>query len=160
MTRVTFELIYQKAIELLSRREHSKKELLTKLKTKFPFNETDTSVLEAVCARLVEQSYLSDERFTEAYIRARLAKGFGTARVIQELKARGVDEALTTAKLQTAVSGNDKRTLLYRLWQKKFGEIPCSAEQKAKQMRFFYYRGFNSDEISHLYSALDADEVF
>ena len=63
--------IEQKALDLLSLREHSRQELTRKLlKRKFELADIDV-----VLDKLMERKFLSEERFTEAYINSRMKKG-------------------------------------------------------------------------------------
>ena len=75
MTSETFALIYNKALDLVSRREHSCYELIQKLNKRFP--ET-MHIIEDVVQKLVRNNILNDERFAEMYLNARARKGFWT----------------------------------------------------------------------------------
>jgi regulatory protein len=74
------------ALRLLTRREHSTKELSDKLKQKgFPQEEI-SDVIES-CQRLNLQS---DQRFTEHYVRWRIRQGYGPLKISHELRVRGI----------------------------------------------------------------------
>ena len=61
---------YERAIKLLALREHTEKEIRIKLKERgFPADEIDKAI-----DRLLEEGSLSEKRFAESYIRARLRK--------------------------------------------------------------------------------------
>ena len=70
-------LIYNKALDILSRREHSTKELVIKLEKKFTSN---TDILLTV-SKLKKNNLLNDIRFTESYVAARKRKGFGPKKI-------------------------------------------------------------------------------
>jgi len=59
--------IYNKALDLLSRREHSRTELYLKLTKRFESKEDINLNLD----RLEEKNLLSDSRFAEEYVQAR-----------------------------------------------------------------------------------------
>ena len=61
---------YDKALYYLSMREHCRKELETKLRTK-GYNAGE---IEAALDRLEEENFLSDARYAEVFIRSRLRK--------------------------------------------------------------------------------------
>ncbi|MGN1163258.1 MAG: regulatory protein RecX [Candidatus Ornithospirochaeta sp.] len=61
---------YNRAITLLSRREHTEKELYIKLKEK-GYREDDIST---ALSRLNKEGYLSEVRFAEMFVRSRLRK--------------------------------------------------------------------------------------
>ena len=79
-----------KAMDLLARREHTRKELTTKLATK-GFQD---DVIEQTINRLTEEGLQSDERFTEAFVTMRTKKGQGPLRILKELQERGVKSSL------------------------------------------------------------------
>jgi len=84
------------ALNLLARREHSKKELVEKLRAR-----GYESNVEAVIEDLAEKNLQSNERFAESYTRARAAKGYGPLRITEELKLRGVSRDAIQSALQT-----------------------------------------------------------
>lgn len=74
------------ALRLLSRREHSVKELQRKLRKKGFTPEEISGVIEKV-QRL---GYLSDERFAESRARDLIRRGYGPGYIRSDLAARGV----------------------------------------------------------------------
>ena len=66
-------LIYNKALDILSRREHSAKELIFKLEKKFDSIEE----IFLTVSKLKKNNLLNDFRYAEAYVVARKRKGFG-----------------------------------------------------------------------------------
>ena len=90
MTSELFSEIYNKALDILSRREHSVLELKQKLQKKF-----DTEyVIEETISRLKKNNLLDDCRFSESYVVYRKRKGFGPIKISNELKLKGVAENL------------------------------------------------------------------
>ena len=91
----------------------------------------------------------SDERFTESFVHHRVNMGQGPIKIQQELRQRGVDPSLIEDAL--AADSFDWMSLANEVRIKKFGEtIPCDYQKKAKQSRFLYSRGFNSELINQL----------
>ncbi len=68
-----FNIIYNKSLDLLSRREHSRKEIKEKLLLRYENTEQINVVLE----KLVSNNLINDSRFAEAYVLNRKRKGFG-----------------------------------------------------------------------------------
>ena len=68
MTSEAFTLVYNKALDLVSRREHSRHELMQKLNKRFP--ETMPIIAEAR-DKLAVNNILDDERFAEMYLNSR-----------------------------------------------------------------------------------------
>ena len=142
------EAAYEAGVRLLARREHSSRELARKLRSRGYSRDT----VELVLDRLVRQAYLSDERFTEAFVRQRCEQGHGPVRIIADLAERGIDEGLARHYLdQQAVDWFEQaRTARAR----KFGDtLPHSRREWARQARFLAGRGFSAEQV---YRVLDA----
>lgn len=130
------------AMNWLARREHSQAELRTKLAAR----EFHTDEIEQAVAGLVSDGLVSDERFAESFITARVRKGQGPVRIRMELKRRGVDAE--TIQLQLDEAGMSWHSLARDVRCRKFGsEQPAEFKEKARQMRFLEYRGFTGDQI-------------
>lgn len=160
--------VYSKAVELLSRREHSRQELTQILTTRFTRGssadaESDAErcagaeiniLIDAVCERLQHQGYLSDQRFAESYVNARSKKGFGRLRVLHELQQKGVAGEIAEATVATLMGSPEASQQLFVVWQKKFGKPPEDYKERARQHRFLMYRGFSAAEIDKLFQKL------
>jgi len=135
----------QVAVRLLARREHSAEEIRQKLvKREFDAAEIATAVLE-----LQQGDWQSDERFAEAYVRARRLRGFGPVRIASELRERGVDELIANRYLY-ADDGVWLQTLEHEYQKKYHGAEFEDFKEKAKRMRFLQYRGFSIDQINEV----------
>ncbi len=134
------------AMDYLARRDHSKQELKLKLKKKGHALEDITQAI----TELDQKGLINESRFTENFIRYKRNRGFGPERIQLELNARGIDDATIAEQLRLADNGwsNDAR----KVWQKHFkGKYPENYAEKAKQMRFLQYRGFNREQISSIF---------
>lgn len=90
-----------------------------------------------------------DKRFTEDFIHHRVNKGQGPVRIEQELRQRGIEQSLINRFLES--ESFDWLSLAEQVRTKKFGEsVPDDYQIKAKQSRFLYSRGFNSEVINQL----------
>lgn len=136
--------IREVAMDYLSRREHTRHELLQKLLVKdFDFDEVD-----AALSRLVEQGLLSDERFTEAYVRQRSLRGIGPLKIRAELRQKGVAEQVIDSWLNDQESYWSEQARAVR--ERKYGHAPIEEiKEKARQMRFLHSRGFSTEQIRH-----------
>ncbi|GAB3249768.1 regulatory protein RecX [Chitinimonas naiadis] len=132
-----------KALKLLSQREHSRVELRRKLAGT---EDSSREEIEALLDDLVERNWLSDARFAVAYVDANAAR-FGRFRLENELRERGVaDQAIREALAQLPSEG-DELSRAREVWQKKFRALPVDAAERAKQARFMQSRGFAYDVI-------------
>jgi regulatory protein len=139
------------ALELLARREHSRRELTRKLGTRgFP-----ADVVGPVLDELEQSGALADARFTDVFVRSRVAKGQGPQRIRSELAQRGIGDADADAVLRG--SEVDWLETIRAVRRKRFGpELPHDYAERARQARFLQYRGFDSAQIRAALE-LDAD---
>lgn len=134
--------IRHSAIDLLSRREHSFQELVTKLSRRYSPQQT----IEEQLAVLVERGYQCDQRFTECFIRERKGRGKGPRFIRQDLQQKGISSRLIEEHL-------DERDpewfdLAEQAYQKKFSDRPITDHKdRAKRIRFMLSRGFTQDTV-------------
>lgn len=137
------------ALNLLARREHSQEELRRKLLSK-GFARED---IDSVLSQLSEAGWQNNRRFTEAYVRMRIARGYGPLRIQTELRERGIAADLIADCLQIYVQ--DWQHILRDVWQKKFnGQVPCDIKNRAKQLRFLQHRGFALADIAQFLQSI------
>ena len=145
MTKEAFQLIYNKALDLISRREHSRYELMQKLNKRYP--ET-RPLIEEVLDKLIVNNILDDERFAEMYINSRARKGFGPKKIEMELSSKHVESFIISSSLEAYDNWieNAKKELL-----KKFkGIVPRDYQSKIKQKQFLFNRGFSTQIIDRV----------
>ena len=139
-------LIYNKALDILSRREHSTKELVIKLEKKFTSN---TDILLTV-SKLKKNNLLNDIRFTESYVAARKRKGFGPKKIEFELISKGIKDSDINYVLSEETGWCE---LAKKAFNKKFKNGPSNEiNQKLKQKNFLKNRGFTFQEIESVFS--------
>jgi regulatory protein len=129
-----------RALKALARREHSRQELRTKLQ---PFAE-DPDELEPLLDDLEKRGWLSEARFVEHTTTVRRRR-FGAARILRELREKGVsDTALEAAQ---SLLKDSEVEAARAVWKKKFGSLPTTLEERAKQSRFLASRGFSAEVV-------------
>lgn len=149
------------AFYYLSRREYGKAELKQKLIDK----EQAPDKIDALLDEFEEKGYQSDYRTTLMLIRENIRKGRGRGRIKQEFYRKkitmpsNIDELIDMANAESEefrefvddsvdnlVDGVDWLKLAVTARTKKYGDdIPTEQKDKAKQLRFLQYRGFQSD---------------
>jgi regulatory protein len=130
------------ALELLARREHSRRELERKLAARGFADELSAATLDA----LEESGELAPARFTASFIRARAAKGQGPARIRAELAERGIDREQAAELMREA--DIDWAAIAIVVRDKRFGaQRPTDFKERARQARFLEYRGFDRSQI-------------
>lgn len=123
---------YDKALYLLSVREHTRKELETKLSAKGYQKEEMKEALD----RLEEENMLSERRFCESYIRSRLRKNpEGKTIIIQRLIEKGVPSSLAHSVAdEYFLEHEDEIAGIYKAYKEKVVRI--KGEEKARGLLF------------------------
>ena len=129
-----------RALRLLSQREHSRLELERKLAE----HETEPGQLAKALDELQARGFISEERVIESVIHRRAGK-LGTARVKQELAAKGLSGEAVAAAMDSLRSTELERAR--EVWRRKFGEPATEAKEKARQIRFLVSRGFAAEVV-------------
>ncbi|MCZ8397725.1 recombination regulator RecX [Achromobacter ruhlandii] len=139
-----------RAVGYLSRREHARDELARKLA---PHAE-DPDEVERVLDALEKEGWLSTERFAQSLVHRRASRQ-GAARIVQELRQHGVDDAQVSELREQLRATEYERAL--EVWRKRFGTRPGDRAAYAKQARFLASRGFAHDVIRRILGAGDDD---
>jgi regulatory protein len=137
-----------RALKALAQREHSRSELEAKLR---PFAETPEQ-LEPLLDDLEKRGWLSEARFVEQLTAVRRRR-FGAARILHELRDKGVSSAALAA-LRPQLKHSEIEAAR-AVWNKKFGKLPATLTERAKQARFLTSRGFSAEVV---HQVLQADE--
>ncbi|MFV0600587.1 MAG: regulatory protein RecX [Brachymonas sp.] len=109
--------------------------------------EPQQGQIAAVLDALQAKGFLSDQRAAEALLHRKGGK-FGTARLRHELQRKGIDADVARDCLQDMAASDLERARA--LWQKKFGVLPATPAERARQMRFLAGRGFGADIIQRV----------
>ena len=145
MSEEAFIIVYNKALDLVSRREHSRHELMQKLDKRYP---NSTPIIEDALDKLETNKILDDERFAEMYLNSRARKGFGPKKIEMELHSKKVDSFFISNAVEAYENWleNAQREL-----KKKFkDQKPSDYQSKMKQKQFLFTRGFSSPIIDKI----------
>ena len=133
--------VYNKALDLLSRREHSRKELYIKLTKRFDCKDEINLTLD----QLEENNLLCDSRFTEEYVHSRRRKGFGPVKNSMELEKKGVKDSLISSEIDKF---NDWDKLAELSFKKRFPDgASKNFKELQKQKNFLLNKGFTFYQI-------------
>ncbi len=142
----------ERALNLLSRREQSERELRRKLVQKGVGRD---EAAEAVGA-LSDSSLQSNARFAGMMVRRRIADGYGPQRITAELSAHGVDRALIQQAIDEEEPDWDAQA--DRIYRRKFGAGPAAdAKERAKRAAYLTQRGFSYDIARRIAAAAESD---
>jgi regulatory protein len=132
----------QRALGLLTRREHSRKELTRKLTARGVAGDDAAAAVE----RLAGDGWQSDQRFAEFLLRSRLAGGYGPLRIRAELATHGLDRDAIAAVMNTF--DGDWTETACDLVRRRFGPGSLAdAGQQRKAADLLTRRGFDGDSI-------------
>jgi regulatory protein len=133
------------ALGLLARREHSKRELIIKLRARGCPEKIITQVVDQLAAEGMQ----SNARFAESFVRSRVDRGRGPLRIRAEMMERGLeDEEIDEALLQHEDGWRD---LALEVYNKRYSENMTAEdfEERAKRSAFMQRRGFTADQIRY-----------
>ena len=159
----TFSRLLDRAMRVLSQRDHSRDELKRKLqlssqRAAYLKQEENVPIpdelLEKVLDWCQESGWLNDQRFTERFIQSRARKGYGSQRVRMELQQKGISrDEINQAMMDTEV---DWSQCAADLAKRKFGEpLPQTWAEKSKLQRFLMSKGFMMEDIQAVFRNID-----
>ena len=139
--------LWNKALDILSRREHSVSELRNKL---IRFNP-DPDDLKDVIERLITSNFLDDKRFASAFIRSKAESGYGPNYISQYLTKKGIpSDKYDIYSLE--IDWEDKCLTQFN---KKRRNKEINFKEKEKILRFLAYRGFSYEIIKNALKEFD-----
>ncbi len=158
--RSAYSRLLDRAIRILAMRDHSESELRRKL-TQPVMTKTGPEPIDAppeevdkVVAWCLESRYLDDARFTRQFIASRGRKGYGPARIRQELNQKGIGKeeigsAMADCETDWSMAAREQA-------QRKFGEpLPVAFAEKVKVQRFLLNRGYLMEDIQNIWRNID-----
>ena len=104
--------------------------------------------IQALLSEFIEKKWLSDRRFAEAFVN-HYSRKYGSRRLSEELKQRGVDKSLFQ-EFQPEMDVEICNAL--SVLKKKFPAPACSPEEKKRQLRFMLYRGFDHEVVKRAWT--------
>lgn len=158
--RSAWSRLLDRAVRILAMRDHSEQELRRKLAApvmgKNGPEEIDATPedYDKVIAWCIESRYLDDDRFVRQFIASRSRKGYGPARVRQELGQKGIQrESIERAMRECEI---DWAQLAREQAIRKYGEpLPVAFSEKVKVQRFLLYRGYLMGDIQAIWRNFD-----
>jgi len=131
----------ERALKLLARREHSRKELGRKLSE----HTDDPQEVERALDECEARGWLSEQRVVEQVVHSRRSR-FGIRRIERDLEANGISGDAAASALSQLKEGEVEAARA--VWRRKFGGgPPRTPAERARQARFLQGRGFELDVI-------------
>jgi len=145
---------YGKALTLLVRREHSAKELKSKLARR----GLDADAASAAVAKLQAKDFQSDARFGEMLVRSRIEGGYGERWIVAELRTHGIGDAKARELIEAA--DPDWPDLIRRQLRRRYGARPAAGlAERAKRAAFLLRRGFDAATVQSITRAQGLDSA-
>ena len=142
---------FNKATDLLSRRDHGEKELLIKLRQK-GFKEEAEEAIE----KLKYYGYIDDRRFAENYVKELIRiKHYGKRRVEQELYRKGIDREIISEVLEAAEFPESE---LVSLIERKYYRYLTDEKGIKKTINSLLRMGYSYGEIKDALKAVSETE--
>jgi regulatory protein len=127
------------AYRLLGRREYSVFELDRRIRQKWP----EATAVEELVEALVDENLVSDERYTESFVRFRLQRFQGPLKIKAALRTKGISDALISRELN---AHSEEWTDLATQWLERQNPGSIDFEKKKKYYRRLTSRGFTHDQ--------------
>lgn len=145
---------YEKAIALLARREHSARELKSKLEQR----GLDAGESAEAVRQLQSKDFQSDDRFGEMLVRSRLEGGYGARWIVAELRQHGIAE--DRARELVAAADPDWPELVRRQLRRRYGaRKPADFAERNKRAAFLLRRGFDAATVTLVTRAEGFDDT-
>lgn len=154
--RSAYARLLDRAIRILAMRDHSEQELRRKLTAPVMTKNGPESIdapeedVEKVIVWCHENHYLDDMRFVKQFIASRSRKGYGPARIRQELGQKGIgrsdiEQAMRECEIEWSVLARHQA-------ERKYGDpLPSTFPEKVKIQRFLLYRGYLMEDIQEIW---------
>lgn len=146
--------IMKTAFRLLSRRPHSRKELINKL-TARGHSFSDASAMVKECERL---GYINDELFAGDYLKELVARGQGEMKIKMKMWRKGLPKELIEDKLSefsATSSATERASTVLATKMTALNREADPRKRRDKAYRFLASRGFNSEAIRGAMEELD-----
>lgn len=143
------------ALRLLARREHSRQELVLKLRQR----SLDSSIISSVLDDYEREGWLDDDRFSDVYSRQRIDLGYGPVKVLAELQQRGIHR---TPSCLAELADADWIRNACLLREKRYGLADLSGDwdEKMRQARFLTRRGFTANQVERALKVTESNDSY
>lgn len=139
-----------RALRILGSRNMSRGELIARLTQK----GEDPVKTEETADWLEKIGALDDREYAGLIVRHYAAKGYGLAKIKEELYRRKIPEELRSEALQEAPESGERP---YELLQNRLRGREMSREEIGKAANYLYRRGFSWDEIKSAVNRLESE---
>jgi regulatory protein len=143
------ERVFEKALTFLERQDRTEAEIRERLERA----EFDSDAIEDAIAKLIALGYVNDADYAERYLAALIAKGRGRLRIREEMRRKGLPNALVENTIEDGYGRDAELANAMAVAEKTITEIPCekweNEPMKAQQKisRRLLGRGFSYEIV-------------
>ena len=128
-----------------SRREYCTSDVLAKALKSLG---GDREAADKVVAKLVEEKYVDDSRYAQAYAREKSSiSGWGEVKIRYMLSAKGLSKDVITEAL-AEIDEKKADSRLEKLLENKYRTLKEDPQWKIKLLRFALGRGYSYDQVN------------
>ena len=114
----------------------------------------DKEKAEDIVRTLVEEKYVDDLRYSEAYAREKSSiSGWGEVKIRYMLSAKGISKDIISRAL-TQIDSQRAESRLEKLLENKYRTLKDDPQWKLKLLRFALGRGYSYEEVNEQIQAL------
>jgi regulatory protein len=153
--------LYEYAVAALARRMRTVAELKRMMRARIEDAESEygQTLVELVIRRLKDQGYLSDSQYAASFSSLRRDnQKFGRARVVTDLKAKGVHGDLIHKAVDAAFDGVNEEKQAREYLRKKRMDKPKDQKQTARIFRQLLRAGFRTTVILTILKNWNVDD--
>jgi len=150
--------VRQRALDYLSRRGRSEKEMRDYLKRK----SYEAKEIESAINWLIERKYIDDRQFAADWVRGRLAVSpRGRRKLLLELYQKGVSREIAEREVDSQLKRDDEAEAAYKTILSRRGRYLKleKLDIKRKIYNFLSYRGFSPDAVREACERFLREEV-
>ena len=149
---IAYRRAWLNALDLISMRSHSKKELVTKLRRKYSQNTA-----EAVAEKAAELGLIDDEAFAEMYARELIErKKYGISRVKNELRLKGISSHIIESVLLSL--DIDSKESIINLVERKYARKLSDEKGRRQVFAALQRLGYSYSDIKSALNEFDMSD--
>jgi regulatory protein len=151
--------LHEYALGALSRRMRTVAELKRLMRMRVGKQSDGEELMDRVVSRLKDQKLLNDTNFATIYSTYRKDnEKFGSRRVVQDLKQKGVHGDVIAKAINAAYDGVDEQELARKFIARKRLKKPADQKQTARVFRMMVRAGFSTRAIVAILKHWEVDD--
>ena len=139
-------------MSLVAKREYSISDLTNKLMSKYENQIVDSAINYAI-----EHNYVSDERYSEMFVRYRANNYYGPKKIYYELKLKRINENIISSAIENCGISFEERAKEY--FDRKFADSDLNDRKlKEKAYRSMINRGYTNEQVTFCFITMDSHQ--